>query len=123
MIGYVTIGTNDFERALAFYDGLLATIGIRRLWRSESMAAWGPSRDETALCLTRPNDGNAATVGNGVMVALKVANQEQVKALYAKALELGGSEEGKPGPRGEHGFYGGYFRDMDGNKLAAYIPG
>ena len=123
MIGYVTIGTNDFECALAFYDGLLATIGIRRLWRSESMAAWGPSRDETALCLTRPNDGNAATVGNGVMVALKVANQEQVKALYAKALELGGSEEGKPGPRGEHGFYGGYFRDMDGNKLAAYIPG
>ncbi len=123
MIGYVTIGTNDFERALGFYDQLLATIGIQRLWRVGTMAAWGPSRAETALCLTTPHDGEAATVGNGVMVALKVASQEQVMALHAKAIELGGSDEGEPGPRGEHGFYGGYFRDLDGNKLNAYLPG
>ncbi len=123
MIGYVTVGTNDFERALEFYDKLLATIGIKCLWKSDSMAAWGPSRQEAALCLTKPEDGNAATVGNGVMIALKVGNREQVNALHAKAVELGGRDEGKPGPRGDSGFYGGYFRDLDGNKLNAYIPG
>lgn len=123
MIGYVTIGTNDFERALQFYDALLATIGIQRLWKSGSMAAWGPSRQETALCLTTPHDGNAATVGNGVMIALKVGSREQVNALHSKGIELGGRDEGEPGPRGDSGFYGGYFRDLDGNKLNAYIPG
>ena len=123
MIGYVTIGTNDFERALRFYDGLLATIGISRQWKLDSMAAWGPSRQEAALCLTVPHDGDPATVGNGVMIALKVASRDQVDALHARAIELGGVDEGKPGPRGEHGFYGGYFRDLDGNKLNAYISG
>ncbi len=123
MIGYITLGTNDFERAVSFYDELLATIGIKRLWRHETMAAWGPSREQPALCLTTPFDREAATVGNGVMIALKVTSQEQVKSLHAKAIELGGKNEGDPGPRGEHGFYGGYFRDLDGNKLNAYIPG
>ena len=123
MIGYVTIGTNDFERALQFYDKLLATIGVKRLWRIDSMAASGVSRQEAALCLTTPFDGNAATVGNGVMIAIKVGSREQVNALYAKGIELGGCDEGKPGPRGDSGFYGGYFRDLDGNKLNAYIPG
>lgn len=123
MIGYVTIGTNDFEAALAFYDELLATIGIERLWRHESMAAWGTSRDAPALSLACPFDGAPATVGNGVMIALKVANQKEVALVHAKALELGGADEGSPGPRGDHGFYGGYFRDLDGNKLSAYIPG
>jgi catechol 2,3-dioxygenase-like lactoylglutathione lyase family enzyme len=123
MIGYVTIGTNDFERALAFYDSLLATIGIERLWKHGSMAAWGPSRPAPALCLTKPYDGDAATVGNGVMIALKVGSRAEVDALHARAIELGGGDAGKPGPRGESGFYGGYFRDLDGNKLNAYIPG
>ncbi len=72
---------------------------------------------------TEPHDKNAATVGNGVMIALKVGSREQVDALHAKALTLGGTDEGQPGPRGEHGFYGAYFRDLDGNKLNAYIPG
>lgn len=123
MIGYVTIGTNDFERAISFYDELLSTIEVKRLWKTESMAAWGPSRQETALCLAVPYDGNTGTVGNGVMIALKMNSREQVNALHARALELGGTDEGAPGPRGEHGFYGGYFRDLDGNKLNAYVPG
>ena len=104
MIGYVTIGTNDFERALQFYDKLFATIGVKRLWRIDSMAAWGPSRQEAALCLTTPFDGNAATVGNGVMIAFKVGSREQVNALHAKGIELGGCDEGRPGPRGDSGF-------------------
>ena len=123
MIGYVTVGTNDLERALSFYDALLATIGIERLWKVDDMAAWGPSRQQPALCVTTPHDGNAATVGNGVMIAIKVANIEQVATVHTKALELGGRDEGAPGPRGDSGFYGAYFRDLDGNKLNAYVPG
>ena len=117
MIGYVTVGTNDLERAIAFYDELQATIGIARLWKADSMAAWGPSRREAALSVTIPHDGNAATVGNGIMVALKMESREQVDAVHAKAIALGGSDEGAPGPRGSSGFYGGYFRDLDGNKV------
>ena len=123
MIGYVTIGTNNFERAVGFYDELLAEIGVSRLWQHDSMAEWGRDRNEIAFGITTPHDGNKASVGNGVMIALKMNDRDQVDAVYAKCIELGGSDEGKPGPRGDHGFYGGYFRDLDGNKLNAYIPG
>ncbi len=73
--------------------------------------------------MAKPHDGNAATVGNGMMVALAVDSQEKVNALHAKALELGGTDEGAPGPRGDSGFYAGYFRDLDGNKLNAFFMG
>jgi len=73
--------------------------------------------------VAKPHDGNAATVGNGMMVALAVDSQEKVNALHAKALELGGTDEGAPGPRGDSGFYAGYFRDLDGNKLNAFFMG
>lgn len=122
MIGYVTVGTSYFDKAMAFYDDLLSTIGVARAWTSDRIAAWGVSRAEPALCVAKPHDGNAATVGNGVMVALKFADREQVDAVHAKALALGGQDEGAPGPRGDGGFYGGYFRDLDGNKLCAYVP-
>ena len=78
--------------------------------------------NEAGLAVTRPYDGNAATVGNGVMVALRAPSKETVDALHAKALELGGQDEGAPGPRGD-GFYAGYFRDLDGNKLNAFFLG
>ena len=122
MIGYLTIGTNDLNRSIKFYDALLAAIGIEKLWQLGEMAAWGPSRTETAFCLARPVDGQTASVGNGVMVAFKVKNAEQVDAFHAKGIELGGENEGCPGPRGEHGVYADYFRDLDGNKLNAYVP-
>ena len=122
MIGYITLGTNDFERALAFYDALFKELGIERLWRHGDQAAWGPSRKETSLLLTKPFDGEAATVGNGMMVALCATSRAQVGAVYKTALELGAADEGAPGPRGDHGFYGAYFRDLDGNKLNAYVP-
>lgn len=122
VIGYVTLGTNDFDAALEFDDALFATIGVQRLWTHGQMAAWGRSREEPALCIARPHDGQAASVGNGVMVALKMAERADVDALHATCLALGGACAGRPGPRGEHGFYGGYFRDMEGNKLNAYVP-
>tara|TARA_R110002095_G_scaffold150719_1_gene130423 strand:+ start:229 stop:600 length:372 start_codon:yes stop_codon:yes gene_type:complete len=122
MIGYVTIGTNNFERALQFYDGLLAVIGVERLWAHGTMAAWGRSRSQPALCIASPYNGEPASVGNGLMVALKMASRGEVDALHRRCIELGGKNEGDPGPRGDHGFYGGYFRDLDGNKLNAYVP-
>jgi catechol 2,3-dioxygenase-like lactoylglutathione lyase family enzyme len=120
MIGYVTLGTNDLERAAAFYDRLLELIGARRFMEAETFIAWAVAPDKPALSVTRPYDGNAATVGNGVMVALLVQKPEQVDALHARAMELGGADEGAPGPRGDSGFYACYFRDLDGNKLNAF---
>ena len=120
MIGYVTLGTNDLQRAAAFYDELLALIGAGRFMETEQFVAWAVAPDKPAISVTKPYDGNTATVGNGVMVALAVKTPAQVQALHAKALELGGADEGAPGPRGDSGFYAGYFRDLDGNKLNAF---
>ena len=122
MIGYVTLGTNDLARAAEFYDALLATIGAKRFMESDRFIAWGTGPTAPGLGLTKPFDGKAATVGNGVMVALVVDSRAKVDALYKKAMELGASDEGPPGPRGD-GFYAGYFRDPDGNKLNAFFMG
>lgn len=120
MIGYVTLGTNDHEKAAAFYDALLAEIGASRFMESDTFIAWGVSAGKPALSITKPADGNAATVGNGVMVGLAMDSTDKVDAFHARALELGATDEGAPGPRGDGGFYAGYFRDPDGNKLNAF---
>ena len=122
MIGYVTLGTNDIERAARFYDALLAEIGAGRFLETGTFIAWATSPQGPALSVTKPFDGNAATVGNGVMVALAMDSREKVDALHRKAMELGAQDEGAPGPRGEN-FYAGYFRDPDGNKLNAFFMG
>ena len=123
MIGYVTVGTNDLPRAAKFYDALAAEMGTGRMMEFDSFIAWGTPGGSAGIAATAPFDGQAATVGNGVMVALEAADQAQVARLHAIALEQGGSDEGAPGPRGEGGFYAGYFRDPDGNKLAAFVMG
>lgn len=122
MIGYTTLGTNDLPRAAAFYDELFAVVGIRRMMEFDRGYAWGTGMDKPGFGVMRPFDGQPATVGNGVMVALVVDSQDKVKALHAKALALGGRDEGAPGPRGD-GFYAAYFRDLDGNKLNAFCVG
>ena len=121
MIGYVTVGTNDLPRAAKFYDAIAAEMGTARMMEFDSFIAWGTPGGSAGIAATAPFDGQAATVGNGVMVALEAADQAQVGRLHAIALEQGGSDEGAPGPRGEGGFYAGYFRDPDGNKLAAFV--
>lgn len=127
MIGYVTLGTNDLEKSTGFYDALLGTIGAGRFIEDERFIAWATSPGQPGLSVTKPFDGQEATVGNGVMVALMMDSNEKVDAFYQKAIELGATCEGGPGSRGElSGFYAAYFRDLDGNKLNAFcmtMPG
>ncbi len=125
MLGYITVGTNDFEKATAFYDALLAELGGTRMMEDENFIAWSANpAGGGAFSIIRPHDGKAASVGNGVMFAFAANSTDLVDKVYAKAIELGGACEGKPGPRGESGFYAGYFRDLDGNKLNAFfMPG
>jgi len=120
MIGYITLGTNDIDKAAAFYDELLATIGAGRFMESDHFVAWATAEDTPALSVIKPYDGNPATVGNGVMISLLMETPEQVANFHAKALSLGGSDEGAPGVREGGGFNIAYFRDLDGNKLAAF---
>lgn len=123
MIGYVTLGTNKFEQSAKFYDELMASVGAGRFMQSDSFIAWAISPETPGLSIVKPHDGNPATVGNGVMIAIALDSTEKVDAFYNKALELGATCEGPAGPRGES-FYAGYFRDLDGNKLNAFcMPG
>ncbi len=119
MIGYVTLGTNDLAHAAEFYDALAREMGTTRMMENDRFIAWGTPGGGAGIGLTTPHDGHAATVGNGVMVALAATDREQVDRLHRLALELGGRDEGAPGPRGE--FYAAYFRDRDGNKLNAFV--
>jgi len=121
MIGYVTLGTNDLPRAVSFYDELLAVLGAVRMIQEDKFVGWSNGNDAAAgLAVTIPFDDAVATVGNGTMVALAAESPAQCDAVHAKALALGGSDEGAPGAREMPGFYAGYFRDLDGNKLNVY---
>ncbi len=123
MVGYVTLGTNDLDKAVAFYDALLSELGGKQVINDGRMVVWaGEGGGMLAVC--KPYDEKTASVGNGMMVALAAGSNEMAKKLYTKARELGGTDEGEPGPRGDGGgFYGGYFRDLDGNKLVAFHIG
>ena len=123
MIGYVTVGTNDLGVAARFYDAITAEMGVGRMMEFDNFIAWGTPGGAAGIAATKPFDGNAASVGNGVMVAFEAKDQAQVDRLYAIALAHGGTDEGPPGPRGDSGFYAGYFRDPDGNKLNAFVMG
>jgi hypothetical protein len=120
MIGYATLGTNDLERAGRFYDALLSDLGAKRMMASERYIGWGTSPSAPMLLAIKPLDGKPATVGNGVMIAITASSKAQVDAVYKKAITLGAKDEGAAGPRGDN-FYGGYFRDMDGNKLVVFV--
>jgi predicted lactoylglutathione lyase len=121
LIGYVTLGTNDLERGAAFYDAVLAGLGAKRVRQTKHSVYWSTGPGQPNLILTRPYDGKAAAVGNGMMIGLFAGAPERVDAIHAKALELGAKDEGAAGPRNYvPGFYAGYFRDLDGNKLNVF---
>ncbi|HEX8640878.1 MAG TPA: VOC family protein [Allosphingosinicella sp.] len=128
MIGYVTLGTNDLEKARAFYDALLAELGATRKMEfpETGFTLYGTGNRRPGIAVTRPYDGQPATPGNGNMTAIAADSRATVDRLHAKALELGGSDEGAPGlrtPEGPGAFYGAYFRDLDGNKLCVFRMG
>ena len=127
MIGYVTVGSNDLEKSRSFYDALMPVLGAGRIMEfGDNFTMYGTGMGKPGFAVCKPYNGNAATVGNGNMTSIACDSRAKVDELYAKAIELGGSCEGPPGVRGEegpHAFYGAYFRDLDGNKLAAFRIG
>jgi len=116
MIAYVTIGTADIEKAKAFYLAVLEDLGVKVLMDIGRLAALGTPAGGTMLAVCTPYNGEAPHPGNGNMVAIAAGSKDLVHAMHARALELGGSDEGAPGQRMD-GFYGGYVRDLDGNKV------
>ena len=121
MKGYITVGTNNLARSAAFYEALFEELGFTRRREVADRAVYFGSEDDVQLVVITPADGQPATAGNGTMVALNVDTQEQVQRLHARAMDLGAIDEGAPGPRGSDTFYGAYFRDPDGNKIAFYL--
>ena len=119
MIAYTILGTNDAEKSKAFYDALLAEIGGKRAVEVDRVTLYAGAEGTPFFGIAEPADGKPASVGNGTMIALSASSPEEVDRLHAKALELGATDEGAPGPRENKGlaFYAGYFRDPDGNKL------
>jgi catechol 2,3-dioxygenase-like lactoylglutathione lyase family enzyme len=126
VIGYVTLGTDDLDAALGFYDALLAELGAKRLMQmgpeDGGFTLYGTDWGSPAIAITRPFDGQPQQPGNGNMIGLAVDSRGKVDALYARALALGGSDEGAPGLRGDPSmnFHAAYFRDPEGHKLAVF---
>jgi catechol 2,3-dioxygenase-like lactoylglutathione lyase family enzyme len=123
MLSHVLFGSNDLPRATTFYDAVLGLIGARQLMKFGTTIVWGTTAPALAICT--PYDGAPATHGNGTMVALNAPTRELVDQMHAKALDMGGTDEGAPGLRGNeaNGFYAAYFRDPDGNKLCVFRAG
>ena len=119
MIGYVTVGTNDLERAQKFFDAVFGEMGAKRSWNNERMTGWSMAPRQPSIVVAKPYDEKGATFGNGTMIAIATTSQADVDKVYAKAIAMGGKDEGAPGFRGDT-FYGGYFRDLDGNKFVAF---
>ena len=120
MIGYVTLGSNNIEALSEFYNELFTIVGATRIYDVEKFKAWSKGENGPFFSIVSPYDGNEATVGNGVMIALLADSPEQVDELHAKALSMGAENEGDPGLR-SGGYYCAYFRDLDGNKLNFHV--
>jgi len=125
MLAYSMVGTNDFDKAREFYGALLGEIGAKEMMvRPDGGAVlYGAEPGKPLFGLVKPWDGEPATVGNGTMVAFAAKDPAEVKALYEKAISLGATDEGEPGPRLDGMVSCGYVRDLDGNKLNFFCMG
>ena len=121
-LGYATVGSNRLEEAKKFYDALFGSVGATGLFEHPSGGRIYGSGGAPLFGVLGPYNKQPATVGNGTMIAFKFDRQDEVKAFYNKAIELGGKCEGPPGERGPN-MYFAYFRDLEGNKLCAYCFG
>jgi catechol 2,3-dioxygenase-like lactoylglutathione lyase family enzyme len=119
IMSHVSIGTNDFDRAVAFYDRVLETLGYGRILEHPGAVAWGSSFPE--FWVQAPIDGRPATVGNGSHFGFIAPDKVSVHAFHEAALAVGATDEGAPGPRPEYGepYYGCFVRDLDGHKIEA----
>lgn len=120
MISHFNLGTNDLDRAEAFYNELLACFDAKQVFKSDRAIYYSLGDNSAKLAINMPFDRQQASAGNGAMVALSAPSKEAVAALHAKALELGGRSEGEPGERVEGIVYAAYFRDLDGNKFGVF---
>lgn len=118
MLSYATIGVTDLENSEAFYNALLAPIGAKTLMKMERIIFIGKSMEEPMLAICIPYDKEEQHAGNGNMLAIAPGSKEQCEELYHKAIALGATCDGEPGQRIPDVFYGAYFRDLDGNKIA-----
>ncbi|WNO08224.1 VOC family protein [Teredinibacter sp. KSP-S5-2] len=119
IMSHMSIGTNDYQKAIAFYDKVLATIGAQKIMSIPEGTAYGKNYPE--FWVQPPFDGKAATVGNGVHFSFMATSKEQVHSFYEAALEAGATDDGAPGPRPHYGepYYGCFVRDLDGHKIEA----
>ncbi len=119
MLGYVTIGVSDMESASAFYDSLFAEVGAKALMDLDRIKFYGTGEGAmVAICV--PYNENKPECGNGNMIAIPGGSEDGVQKLYAKARELGATDEGEPGWRMPDIFYGAYVRDADNNKICFF---
>lgn len=122
MLANVCLGTNDLERAGAFYDAVLAPMGLERLSTDDREIGYGVSGGDPMLWVLKPINGEAATSGNGTQASFEASSSDAVDQFYRLAIERGAVDEGPSGPRDYYpGYYGAYCRDLDGNKLHAFI--
>ena len=119
MLSHVSLGTNDADRAAAFYDPVLAVLGMRKICERDGSVDYGTAK--TVFSLERPSDGKPASVSNGVHIAFDAGTRAQVDEFYRVALANGGTDAGAPGLRPEYdaNYYGAFVRDPDGNKIEA----
>src|ERR1700712_302482 len=119
-IGYIMLGASDPAKAKAFYEPLLSHLGfaVNPTYSNDTRTWFAPATGMPMLVVGKPHDGDA-TFGNGTMIALLAPSREVVDKVHADALKAGGKDEGAPGLRGDT-FYGAYFRDPDGNKIALF---
>jgi catechol 2,3-dioxygenase-like lactoylglutathione lyase family enzyme len=126
MIGYITIGASDSEKSGAFYDAVLGAIGNERKFADGGWVGYGPKREDAhSVYVCPPFDKQAASAGNGMMIAFVAPSKDAVNIAYQAGLNAGGSDEGSPGPRPEDSttFYGAYLRDPTGNKICVFAKG
>ncbi|MNS92285.1 Glyoxalase-like domain protein [compost metagenome] len=119
ILSHISLGTNDFARAVAFYDKVLPTLGCKRIMEHPGAVAYG--REYPEFWIQTPIDGRPASVGNGTHFGFFASSKEAVLAFYEAALDAGAQGDGAPGPRPEYGepYYGCFVRDPDGHKIEA----
>ncbi len=119
IVSHLSVGTNDFDRAVVFYDKVLSTLGCKQLVKYPGAVAYG--REYPEFWVQIPIDGKPSTVGNGSHVGFVASSKQAVHAFHESAVEEGGTDDGAPGPRPDYGesYYGCFIRDLDGNKIEA----